>query len=196
MNAEQMRSALAAFADLIGGPRSHALVHLAKLFEGLGSTQVNKVVATVEDNWKAANRAPHHPADVKIVLEGLHRGFEQSGATKQAKAFVALLRLCAGSDDQSVDAFVAEATAARVKRGRPRGVARTRTPFTAEHARKLADQLMSAAEDRDRFDTLLDQMKGQLKVAELRLRNHEVEEGRYRQSHSPLASPRRTESRS
>jgi hypothetical protein len=45
---------------------------------------------------------------------------------------------------------------------------RTRTPIAAEHARELADQLTSAAYDRDRFDTLLDQMKGQLKVAELK----------------------------
>lgn len=169
MNAEQMRSALVAFAALIGeGRRAHALLSLAGLFEGLDSTQVSKVVATIEGNWKASNRAPRCPADLKSVLEDLHRALEQSGATKQAKAFAAVLRLCSGFDDQSVDTFVAEGTAARVKRVQPRAAAHARTPLTNAHAKKLANELASAADDRDRFDALLDQMKRQFKVVELK----------------------------
>jgi hypothetical protein len=169
MNAEQMRSALVAFADLIGeGHRSHALRRLAEVLEGLGSAQVNKVVDTIESNWRASRRSPCHPADLRIALEGLQRGFELSGAAKQAKAFAALLRLCTGSGSQPVDAFVAEAASARVRSDRPRENKRPEARIAAEHAREIADRLASAADDRDRFDTLLDQMKGQLNLAELK----------------------------
>jgi hypothetical protein len=163
MNAEQMCSTLVAFADFVGvGRRAEALDGLAKLFDGLGPAKVAKIIATIEGNWKSVDRAPRYPAELRTLLEGLRRGFIRSGANTQAKALAVLLRLCVGSDNQSFDAFFSEAVAARAKKS----VAKKQ--FTSEQAKMLADQLMSVAEDRKRFDALLDQLKGQFKVAELK----------------------------
>jgi hypothetical protein len=169
MNAEQMRSALAAFADLVGGGRrADVLNGLAQLFEGLGSAKVAKIVATIEINWRSANRRPRHSAELKAVLVDLQRAFALSGAKTQASDIATLLRLFDGAGDQSVEAFVEEAIASRVTKSQARGAARTKSPFTKEKARELADQLSSAADDRKRFETLLDQLKGQFKVDQLR----------------------------
>src|SRR5262245_14667314 len=169
MNAEQMRSALAAFANLVGaGRRADALNGLARVFEGLGSATVGKIVATIEDNWKSANRIPRYPAELRMAIDDLQQALARSGAKTQAKEFMGLLLLLRGADNQSIQAFVEEAIASRTKKSHTQGAARTKTTFTEEQARKLADQLTSAADDRVRFDTLLDRLKGQCKAAELK----------------------------
>ena len=172
MNAEQMRLALIAFAGLVGGGdgscRANALRQFAALFEELGTAKVATVVNTIEGNWKADNRAPQHPSVLREVLVDIQNALGHAGAKAQAKAVTALLELFGGGGGQSVDAFVAEAIGARTRRNRSRGgAAPRRTPLTAHQARSLADQLVSAADDRTRFDALLDQLKGE-KVADLK----------------------------
>jgi hypothetical protein len=168
MNAEQMRSTLGAFADLVGGGGAEYLNRFAKLFEGLGTAKVAAIVGTIEGNWKSSNRNAGYPSELRKAIADIQQAFERSGAKAQAGAFTALLRLFVGADNQSVDAFVAEAIASRVKQGRSRSTTRAATPFTKEQARSLANQLASAADDRNRFDSLLDELKSQLKVAELK----------------------------
>jgi hypothetical protein len=169
MNAEQMRSALVAFADFArAGQRASALNALASLFEGVGSAKVAKIVATIEGNWKSANRVPRHPAELRAALAELHRALDGSGAKMQAKAFAGLLRLFRGTSDQPVDAFLNDAVECRGKKKPARQTALSTTPITREQARRLADQLTCAADDRKKFDTLLEQMKTQFKVDDLR----------------------------
>jgi hypothetical protein len=172
MNAEQMRLALIALADLVSGGdglgRANALRRFAAVFEELGTAKIATVVSTIEGNWKADNRTPQHPSELRRVVVDIRKALGHTGATTQAKAFTTLLKLFGGGGGQSVDAFVGEAIGARTKRKRSRsGAAPKRPPLTAEQARGLADQLTSAADDRTRFDALLDQLKGE-KVADLK----------------------------
>jgi hypothetical protein len=172
MNAEQMHSVLTNLADLVdsryGGQRANNLRGLAALFEGLGNAKVASIVNTIESNWKWSNREPRHPTDLREAVIGIIRVFDASNAKAQAKAFTILLKLLSGAGGQLVDAFVAEAVAARMKTSRSRGLARTGTSITTDVARRFADDLASAANDRTRFDTLLDQLERRCKVAELK----------------------------
>jgi len=171
MNAEQMQSALTRIAELFdlerGFERADNLNRLASLFDGLGKAKVSSVVTIILGNWKSDGRVPCHPSGLREIVAGIQRLFEQSGAKVQAKAFGDLLKLLSGAGNQPADAFIAEAVAARVKRP-PRRAARAKPQFTMETARKLASELTSAADDRMRFDTLLDQLERQCKAAELK----------------------------
>jgi len=173
MNAEQMRAVLLAIADLIGrgegAGRATGLRRLAAVFEGVGTAKTATIVRTIEDNWRYDNRIPGHPPGLRETLVDIQKALASSGAKVQAAAFVDLLRLFGSGRNQAIDDFVVEAIAARTKRSRPRrGSAPRRTPLTAEQARSLASQLISAADDRNRFDTLLDQLKRECKLAELK----------------------------
>jgi hypothetical protein len=209
MNAEQMRLALVAFASLIGGEetsrRANALSRFAALFEGLGTAKVAAIVSNIEHNWKADNRVPRRPSELRQALIDIQKALGHIGAKPQAKAFVTLLQLFRGAGDQPVDAFVAEAIAARTKRSRSRGGASPKkTPLSAEQARDLADQLALASDDRTRFDALLDQLKSELKVAELKAiagfytgyETTKTKKDGHCEIHPPLASRRRAKSRS
>jgi hypothetical protein len=166
MIADQMRVALLGFGNLVRGPRADSVYRLASLFEGLGTTKVASIVKTIEHNWKAENRVRRHPSELRETVAGIEQALVECKAGTQAKAFGSLLQLFSGQGNQPDDAFVAEAIAARAKRTRPR--AATRAAFTAEQARRFADELASATDDRTRFDTLLDELKAQLGVAELK----------------------------
>ena len=168
MNAEDMRSALIAFADLVGGsPRADRLRRFAALFEAMGKAKVTSIVATIATNWKASGRVPRYPSQLRDDLTAVYRALECSTAKAQAKVVMALLELFRGSDNQVVEAFVDETIAARIKKPSHR-VPRATPTFTSEQARNAADQLISAADDRYEFEILLQQLKAHRKTAELR----------------------------
>jgi hypothetical protein len=171
MNAEKMHAGLDAFAEVAGGDsrRAELFRALAKVFEGLGTAKVAVVVTTIEANWKANSRVPCHPSELKKAVFDLQNSLARVGANAQAGAFASLLRLFVGSTNQSTDDFVVDAIAARLKQSRPRAGAQGRAvPFTRERARELADLLTAAADDRKRFDNLIDQI-GSLKLADLKI---------------------------
>ncbi len=169
MNAEQIRLALLVLGDLISDPeRARALHKIARVFEDVGAAKAVKIISTIRSNWESSGRAPRHPAQLKDSIANAHRLFLSSGAKKQADTFAAFLGLFQGTGDQPIDAFVADAIVSRVKSRTARRPSRPKGAFTAEQAQSLADQLASAANDRARFDALLERLKSERKVGELR----------------------------
>src|SRR5512145_788076 len=102
MNAEQTRLALLAFTSLVGGDarRADTLSRFAALFEGVGTAKVAGIVNTIEHNWKADNRAPRHPPELRQVLVEIQEVLGHIGAKAQAKVFMTLLQLFRGVGDQ------------------------------------------------------------------------------------------------
>lgn len=166
MNADGMRSALTAFAALVGGdsPRAGRLRRLTALFEGMGEAKVTAIVMRIEKNWKASNRTPRHPRLLKEDLTAVQRALEDSTAKTQAKVIAAVLKLLQGTEDQPVESFVSDAIAARLKTVSP---PRRTTTITSEHAQRLAAQLVSLRDDRSGFDNLLGELKAHCKAAQL-----------------------------
>jgi hypothetical protein len=168
MSESKMHAGLLAFAEFAGKgtSRSWVIHSLARVFEGAGAKSVKSLVDTIESNWKADAREPSYPYELRDAVFDLQNGLARIGAKTAAKDIGELLRLFQGGRDQSIEEFVADACAARLKRPKAKSGKRG-PPLTPEGARGFADQLRSAMDDRKLFDDLVKKLQP-MTVADIR----------------------------
>src|SRR5215469_5404037 len=103
MNAEQMRSTLAAFAQAFeyAGCRSSGdqLRRFGQLFEQAGQITVSKMIEKIERNWALSERDARHPAELWKTLQNVRNCLACAGAKAQAADFDRLYLLFRGAPD-------------------------------------------------------------------------------------------------
>lgn len=105
MHTKEFARSLRAFAELAEFERSQELYSFAGYLEH-GRKE------TILTRLKRMSRSTAYPLRLKDSLEAIELGFKSLGATKQANALHAILTLFGGRPGASIDAFIAEISAA------------------------------------------------------------------------------------